>query len=105
MNYLGAEPARYQLRTNNFWYNIEFILECPSASRRRAMGDDLLSFEPLKIVYLLESKPTGSSPSSLRSFPPSPEGIPCGKRGTFIFSDPEGRGIKPLMIKCRIHSG
>jgi len=29
MNYLGAEPARYQLRNHNFLSNIEFNLECP----------------------------------------------------------------------------
>jgi hypothetical protein len=28
-DYLGAEPAIYQLRTYNFWSNVEFILECP----------------------------------------------------------------------------
>ena len=42
MNYLGAEPARYQLRNHNFLSNIEFNLECPPL--KGAMGDDQLCF-------------------------------------------------------------
>ncbi len=42
INYLGAEPTRYQLRTYNFLSKIEFILECPPL--KGAMGDDQLCF-------------------------------------------------------------
>jgi len=42
MNYLGAEPTRYLLKTFNYLSNIEFILECPPS--KGAMGDDQLCF-------------------------------------------------------------
>ncbi|REL37746.1 hypothetical protein DYD21_08165 [Rhodohalobacter sp. SW132] len=42
MNYLGAEPARYQIGSHTFLVDMEFILECPPL--KGAMGDDLLSF-------------------------------------------------------------
>ena len=28
MNYLGAEPKRYQIKIHDFIVNMEFILEC-----------------------------------------------------------------------------
>ena len=52
MNYLGAEPARYQLRTLNFLVNT-------------------------KLTF----------------------GVSSFEGGLLSVSDPEGRGIKPLMIK------
>lgn len=38
-------------------------------------------------------------PTAVGVASPSPEGIPCGKMGIFIFFDPKRRVIKPPMIK------
>ena len=85
LNYLGAEPARYQLRIHNFLSIIEFNLECPPL--KGAMGDDQLCF-----------RTKFGEHRNLESHPPAHSVRFPLQRGTFIRSDPKPRGFNPLRI-------
>ena len=79
MNYLGAEPARYQLRIHNFQSIIEFNLECPPL--KGAMGDDQLCFRTMFGEHRnLESHP----PAHSVRFPLPPKGCPRQKGDFYL---------------------
>jgi len=98
MNYLGAEPTRYQLEIHNFFKNMSFLVSVPLPPqgflrKKGAMGDDHLCFIiNIWSVYNSDSHP----PAHSVHFPLPPKGSLRGKGDFYLFSDPEGQGIKPL---------
>lgn len=100
MNYREAEPSRYQLKIYNFLIKDAFIDECPTFTIgiprvNGAIGGDLTYSKPKKGISELRNL----SPCSLRRFSLRVQKMNPFNGGLLSLSDPEGQGIKPLLIK------
>jgi len=101
MNYLGAEPTRYQLEIHNFFKNMSFLVSVPLPPqgflrKKGAMGDDHLCFIiNIWSVYNSDSHPP-ALPTAVGITSPFPQRDHFVERGTFIFFEAVQKGAFDL---------